>query len=214
MLGLNRGFPYGEALLFLFLIVICPSATLLGQDTSYLDYLPTCNDSDLRQNRNFLEGTMEAPSLVKRIDSLGIVYCDAVANGDYKLQAGSLIGMANVYKFHVAHPEAMKVIFACSSKALEVSRKGGLVEEQFTVLERLSTAFTSNAFYGPALEYGQQFLDLSKKERDTVRMGEAYMLMGRTLREQRKFMESEHMLHRALELQTGSKNSKRNTAYA
>ncbi|MEX0273272.1 MAG: tetratricopeptide repeat protein, partial [Flavobacteriaceae bacterium] len=90
----------------------------------------------------------------------------------------------------------------------------GLVEEQFNALEILSSAFTSHGFFAPALEYGQQFLDLSKKVVDTLRMGEAYMLMGRTLREQHRFEESESMLNRALELQIGSKKSKRNTAYA
>ncbi|MEX0273325.1 MAG: hypothetical protein AB3N16_02995 [Flavobacteriaceae bacterium] len=186
----------------------------MGQGTLHIDYLPTCSSNDLVINPDLLQVIRNAPSSYKKLDSLGIVYCKAVDSGNYKLQASSLIGMANVYDLYMSHPEAIQRMFAYSSRALEVSRTGGLLDEQFRSLEQLITMFTSYTFYGPALEYGEQFLELSQKVNDTVRMGEAYMLMGRIAREERRFADSESLLFLSLDLQGTSKKSRRNVSYA
>ena len=201
-------------LLILASIFLCNLNIVQGQLTDRGIPYPDCDtvfamefevEKLLASNNRFL--------FERQIDSIQSLYCHAKQIANLRLEALSLLKLAHEIPEELRDPSQLFQMMALIDECLAICERHKFHKISFWAKEKLCSMFTSNKMFGHAHVQIEDMKDIAYELNDSLKIAEVNMLLGRILREQKKFEESDSVLNLALRYETGTASSDRVIAF-
>ena len=147
------------------------------------------------------------------IDTLKALYCFSRRIENLELEAISLYKLGHQHFYAGPDKIDFQNLIQYLNKSIDISIENQFTNTFFNAQEELCTVFTSHGMLNEAFVTVKHFLERSIELGDTLRMAEGNMLLGRVLREQKKYYESDSVLNVSLGLLANSADEKRIEAF-
>ncbi len=172
--------------------------------------LPDC-DTVKTLNIQFKEALLDENRFqyLESKDTLNFIYCYAEKTNHAELKANTLAKLAAYTINNENDDDVFERFISIVNMSIEISEKNNFIIPLAHAYDLLCSNFTTNRLYDLATLYANRFIGMAKEAGDSVLIAEAHMHLGRILREEKNYSESDSILNLSLTYLTGSGSSNR-----
>lgn len=189
-----------SVLVYLFTAVLFFSCSnIFCQDNFMKIHYPNCQDTtETSVAYEDILSNMSRFNFSIPIEDLKKTYCYSKRKNDPKIEATSLYLLAKAYIYSYGSLDSLRTIYGYLERSIELSEAHNIKESFFASQEILCSNLTANNQFGRAAVHGYEFLNKAKQLKDSSKILEGHMLLGRLRRDQGNYSESDSLLQMAL----------------